>query len=163
MANESEQDRLSELSLHYDTLLWTVTSLWAAAIGGLLVYCWEDQKFSARLAVLGIALTDLAMYFAFSFRVLRRRVYDRMKELKMTDHNLYVSGFPRWLRQWDMFAYVFLALLVLWTWRLIEQRPDCWGAWIILGAVALGILFVLWRLGGKGPKKSPETAGAAGA
>src|SRR5215211_9024308 len=97
MEKESEQDQLSELSRHYDTLFWTVTSLWAAAIGGLLIYCLDH--FDARLAVLGIILTDIAMYFAASFRALRRRIHDRMSsELR----ELHIGHFP--IRQWHLFA-----------------------------------------------------------
>jgi hypothetical protein len=140
MANESELDRLSELSRHYDTLLWAVTSLWAAAIGGLLTYCW--QNFDWRLGVFGIVLTVFAMYFAASFRVLRRRVHGRMTaEVR----ELHEAGFP--IRQWDLFALVFLGLLILWVWTPIGKGSVHRTRWISGGVVASVFLAVIWVWG----------------
>ena len=45
-------------------MLWTVTSLWAAAGGGLLIY--TGEHFDPWVATFGLALTVCAMFFAYA-------------------------------------------------------------------------------------------------
>lgn len=138
--DNTPQDRLSELSQHYDSMLWTVTSLWSVAIGGLLVYL--NTNFDPWLAVFGIGLTVCAMEFAASFRRLRRRVHDQMSD---DFRRLCISHDH--FRQWHVFLIVFCSLLVLWTRLLIVKRPDWLCVWISIGVVAFGLTCWRWWLG----------------
>jgi len=128
---------LSELSRHYDTTMWVVTGLWAAGVGGLLLYVTEH--FDLWLALFGLLLTVGGMYFARSFRVLRRRVH---KQMTTEVRNLHVSssGF----RQWDAFLVLSSALLALWTRLMVEHSPSCWPLWIVIGLVAAVVILWLW-------------------
>ena len=127
----------SELSRHFDTTLWVVTGLWAAGTGGLFLYV--RDHFDPWLSVFGILLTVGGMYFAKSFRAMRRQVHERMtSEVRI----LHVSrlGF----RQWDAFLVLFLALVVLWTRLLLEKSSSCSPGWIALGLVAAVVVLWLW-------------------
>jgi threonine/homoserine efflux transporter RhtA len=132
-----DQVALSELSRHYDTTLWAVTGLWAAAIGGLFLYV--RDHFDLWLAVFGVLLTVGGMYFAKSFRALRRQVHERMStEVRL----LHVSSLG--FRQWDMFLVLFLALVGLWTRLLLKHSSSCSLLWIALGLVAAVTLLWFW-------------------
>jgi hypothetical protein len=137
------QVALSELSRHYDTTLWAVTGFWAAAIGGLLLYVREH--FDLWLAVFGVLLTVGGMYFAKSFRALRRQVHKRMSaEVRI----LHVSSLG--FRQWDAFLVLFLALVGLWTRILLEHSSADSPFWIALGLVAaVAVLWFWWSERGR--------------
>jgi hypothetical protein len=138
--DDTQQDRLDELSRHYDSMLWTVTSLWSAAIGGLLVYL--TKNFDTYLVLFGIGLTVCAMSFATSFRRLRRFVHDQMSA---DIHKLYISHDR--FRQWHVFLILFCSMIVLWMRLLIINRPVWLCIWIIIGVVAIGLIFLIWWLG----------------
>ncbi len=138
MSNDLNPNELAELSRHYDTMLWSVTSLWAAAIGGLLVYCHEH--FDPWLAAFGLILTVCAMYFAYSFRSSRRRLHDCMGP---NLRKLYV-GSPG-LRQWDILALLFFALICLWAKLLLQNACPLWPFWLLLTLAAAVLVFRLWQ------------------
>lgn len=138
MPDENDKDiGLSELSCHYDSLLWTVTSLWAAAIGGLLVYC--SSNFKLSLSLIGLLLTVCAMAFAASFRDVRSRVLACMSE------NLAKLHRSRGMfRQWPWFLPIFLVLVVAWTQLLIKNRASLTWLWVILGIAASSVITWYW-------------------
>ena len=119
MTEDRDTSGLAELSRHYDTMLWTVTSLWAAAVGGLLVY--SGEHFDPWLAVFGLVLTVCAMYFAYSFRKYRRKVHERMPE----SFQRLVVFQGRGFRQWDVFLLIFIALVFLWG-KVLVQNSFSW-------------------------------------
>jgi len=131
---------LSELSQHYDSMLWTVTSLWAAAIGGLLVYC--TQHFDRWLALLGLFLTVCAMFFAASFRRLRRRVHDRMSH---RNRALFESACL--FRQWNVFLVLFLILTVSWVRLFVLECGRRSELWIVVGVPATICIALSWYFG----------------
>jgi hypothetical protein len=131
---------LSELSRHYDSMLWTVTSLWAAAIGGLLVYC--TQHFDWWLALLGLILTVCAMFFAASFRRLRSRVHDRMS----TRNRALFESDPLF-RQWNVFLVLFLVLTVSWVRLFVLECGRLSEVWIVVGVLATAWITLIWCLG----------------
>jgi len=137
MSNGQNQTELGELSRHYDSMLWTVTSLWAAAVGGLLLY--SGEHFDAWVALFGLGLTVSAMYFAYSFRLLRRRVHNAMApELRQ----LFLHG-PG-LRQWDVFTLVFLGLVILWGRLLIQNSRRWWPVWLLAAVLAAAVVGAMW-------------------
>ncbi len=137
MSENDNRGELAELSRHYDSMLWTVTSLWAAAVGSLLVYLAEH--FDPWLAVFGLSLTVCAMYFAFSFRRRRRKVHAAMpSDLR----RLLVKG--RGLRQWDIFLLLFLGLTFLWGKLLIQNSRNSWPLWLAVSIVAGGLVAAMW-------------------
>jgi hypothetical protein len=132
------QALLSELSRHYDSTLWHVTSIWAAAIGGLLVFCIQD--FDPWLATLGLFFTAFPMFFAKRFRELRYRVHRRLlPELAA----LHVSGAK--VRQWDAFGLIFLLLALSWTRLLISKSGKLSILWIVLTLIVVLMIYSQWK------------------
>ena len=63
---------------HFDTLLWTATTILAAAIGGLYLFCLKENKY--ELALFGFLLTIIAVHFASSLRHHRQKVFEKYKD-----------------------------------------------------------------------------------
>jgi hypothetical protein len=117
--------------------LWAFTGLWAAAVGGLLLYV--KEHFDPWFAVFGVLLTVGGMYFAKSFRAMRRQVHGRMT----TDvQALHVSSLG--FKQWGAFLVLFLALLAFWIRLLLENSSSCSPGWGALGLVAAVVILWLW-------------------
>jgi len=129
----------AEWGRHFDILLWTVTTIMAAAIGALLV-C-TINKFDIGLAVAGFFLTIIAVYFAASFREVRHKIAkyyaDGIKEILRS----------RTLNQWLAYRLIFVILACLWVKLLIENCNKVWYIWfwIILGII--GIARIMLYLG----------------
>ncbi len=103
----------AEWGRHFDTLLWTVTAILAAAIGGLLVYATE--RFDIWLTLAGFSLTIITVYFAASFREVRHKIgkqySEGVKEILRS----------RTLDQWLAYRLIFVILAWLWIKLLIEN------------------------------------------
>ncbi|MEK6726679.1 MAG: hypothetical protein AABY54_09060 [Deltaproteobacteria bacterium] len=128
---------LSELCRHYDTTLWSVTSLWAAAIGGLLVY--NTEHFDMWLSIFGMGMTVCAFFFAASFRKVNAQVQEKMPEGMRL---LFRS--PPGFRQWNGFLLMFLSLDVLWVMVLTKNMHELICIWAIFGAIAGGAILCYW-------------------
>jgi len=139
MSDNDYRDQLVQLSCHYDSLMWTVTSLWTAAIGALLVY--SVDNFNPLIATFGLLLTVCAMYFAYSFRRYQRRVHAKLpgdfRQLLERERG------ARW-GQWDVFALVFLCLVVLWGGVLIDNAFSLWLLWLVLTVIAVVFVCCMW-------------------
>ena len=145
MSEELDQEVLAALSQHYDTMLWTVTSLWAAIIGGLFVY--SRENFDPWLSAFGLALTVCAMYFAYSFRFMRRCVLNAMPE---AFREVVVNKGV--FKQWDAFALIFFSLIFLWSKLLIQESCQFWPIWLILSMLAASSVVWMWWC-----ERRPET------
>jgi len=83
-----EEDRGFQEHLHHSKLFWKVTSIFTVAIGGLMVYI-IDKIFPGSkgnpyspfagiiISFFGLFLTGLLVYFAASFRILRRNAMNK--------------------------------------------------------------------------------------
>lgn len=115
---------------HFDTLVWTVTTIMGAGIGGLLVY--SKDNFDTFLALVGFILTVIAVYFASSFRDLKHRCEKYYsKEIKEVLSNWKLS-------QWGVYILIFILLGLLWIKLLIEKKPELRCLWIIVGTIGIG-------------------------
>jgi hypothetical protein len=126
-----ENSRYGEWARHYDNLLWTVTAILLAANGALLVHSSDEADFVSGLAIGGLFLTVLTVYFAASMRELRFRF---QKHLDPELRSIISKG--RILYQWPAFLVLFLAFIVGWTWLLTSHAPGCRLPWLILGGAA---------------------------
>ncbi|MFH1245637.1 MAG: hypothetical protein V1662_04055 [Candidatus Omnitrophota bacterium] len=144
MKNESLKGskEWAEWGRHFDMLLWTVTTIMAAAIGGLLV-C-TINKFDISLAIVGFMFIILAVYFAASFREIRHKVeefyIDKMKRI-LKDRNLI---------QWLVYRLSFEILVIFWIRLLIENSNNAYliWFWIVIGIIAT-VVIVLDLFAGK--------------
>src|SRR5882724_11809050 len=100
-----KEDMIGEWARHYDTLLWTITYIFLALDGALLVHCSEDGKFRTLLALGGISLNFITVNLVASVRELRHRIGGRMDEaVKESLHE------GRKLYQWSFFIFIFVLI-----------------------------------------------------
>jgi len=107
--SEMEEERKLEWSRHYDSIQWTVTAILVVAVGGLLVYCWDERNYDKWLALFGMVLTLASSLFAASFRALRRKLHDELPK-----PTLYYLRSHRMFRQWPVHCLIHMFLLFLW-------------------------------------------------
>jgi hypothetical protein len=148
VSDELDNNVLAELSRHYDAMLWTVTAIWSTAIGGLLIY--THEHFYSLIAVFGLGFTICAMYFAFSFRVLRRKVHSKMADSDLKE--LLVAG-PG-LHQWDVLAIIFSSLVFFWGCLLILHACRLWPLWLSLSMGAEALVVIMWCI--EHPRRKPN-------
>lgn len=140
-----------EWGRHFDILLWTVTTIMAAAIGGLLV-C-TINKFDMGLAIAGFFLTIIAVYFAASFREVRHKLgkyyADEMKEILRS----------RTLNQWLAYRLIFAILAILYIKLLIENCNKVWSICLSFIFGIIGIAIIMLCLGDEKIKGKKDRAG----
>lgn len=119
---------------HYDTLLWTVTTIMGVAIGGLLVYL--HNNFDLWLAVSGLILTILAIYFAASFRELRHEIECHYGNKKVLEARV-----NRKFHQWWAYVLIFIIIELLWIKLLVDNSPAFLLLWILMGIGGLVLIF----------------------
>lgn len=145
-----KEDRIDdEWARHYDILLWTVTSIFLALDGALLVYCSDRAKFRTSLAFGGILFNGLAVRIVASMRELRHLVkstIDKDKDLSSR----------RKLGQWWPFISIFVLIALGWTLLLLENTRfwldnihgwlknnyDC-VCWLLVGLGVLSAIFIV--------------------
>ncbi len=122
---------------HYDTLLWSVTTIFAGAIGGLLVYV--HSNFDIRLAVFGLIITPVPVYFGASFRELHSKSMSRnAKRVIQRDRTLY---------QWEVYVAVFVLLEILWGLLLVSKESFIASLAVVLEAVVVSATVWMERQG----------------
>lgn len=125
---------------HFDTLLWSVTSIFATAIGALIAYSYSN--FDIAISIAGLFFTILPVYFGASFRELRKRVNKYLNpELKAA------IRYGRSLYQWPLFVSIFVVFQALWVLLLLKNESTLWWIWITLGITALSATLWLANIG----------------
>jgi hypothetical protein len=136
-----DNNELHQWSRHYDTLLWNVTTIFAAAIGGLLVYCYSN--FNDIISLVGLIITPLPIYFAASFRELRKKINQHLNE---ADRKILHEN--RELKQWLLYVFIFLLFEFLWLWLLLSKATKLWWLWLFVGCTIF-ICSIRWAHLGK--------------
>jgi magnesium-transporting ATPase (P-type) len=139
-SEDMNNSELHQWSRHYDSLLWQVTTLFAAAIGGLVVYSFAN--FHVGISVAGLGITCLPVYFAASFRESRDKVNEHLSHEERR-----ILFERRTLKQWVPYSGVFFVLQALWVWLLLENIPELWWLWVPYGIVAVAFTIYCSRLG----------------
>ncbi len=131
--------QLHEWSRHFDSLLWTMSGIFLAAIGVLAVYSLDH--FNLWVCLGGLILTGTTAYMIASFRALRRRIHEHMDPVSVQ----FLRG-PRGLKQWPAVLVILGLFVVLWISLLIDKVPSMAWLWIGLGVLCLGLSYYwLWR------------------
>lgn len=135
MADNSQYD---DWARHFDNLLWTITAIFLAANGALLVHQSEKANFLPGLAIGGLLLTGVTVYFAASMRELRHRVGEHLdpalRDILEKDRAIY---------QWQAFVTLFLLFAGSWIWLLVLYAPAFQFWWLVLGVVVVIFILVL--------------------
>src|SRR6267142_5866923 len=105
---------------HYDSVQWTVAGILAAAIAGLLAYAYGQQRLPPGPSILGLALTLASVFFAASFRALRRRFNEYLQSTQ-ADDVAFLRSHPLF-KQWPVFLGLHILLLCAWVELLVSQH-----------------------------------------
>ena len=118
---------------------------------GLLAYTYVEQQWV--LALPGVAITVITVYFAASFRSLRRNIHRLLEAKHNDDLKLMVSTGS--FRQWPVLVGILFTLLWFWIVLLIYFQKDFWCAWVLLG-VLVSVLVIRWYSKADEVSQSPD-------
>jgi hypothetical protein len=147
---EFECREILEWSRHYDNQLWFVTSLLTGANALLMTI--PSDKFRLPTGLLGMALAVVTVFFATSFRSLRRKLYCRLEQRGCSLRKLTV-GDDKALRQWRVYVFFFGLVVLYWFWMLLESGPHypCYLGIAVVALVVFVSLLVFLFLEGRSP------------
>src|SRR5579864_1100583 len=93
---ENECKEILEWSRHYDNQLWFVTSLLTGA--NVLLMTIPSHRFRLPTCLFGMVLAVVTVFFATSFRIIRRRLHCRLENSRYGSLVYLVkgSGNGRW-------------------------------------------------------------------
>ena len=115
-SKNNEENYWEEWVRHFDILLWTVTTVFIAGIGGLLLHIYDQESTpDTYLISFGLLLTTIAVVFAASFRHQRQKVWEKTQK---SFQELMNSREPMFY-QWTHFVIIFLALDLLFLIRFL--------------------------------------------
>ena len=123
---------------HYDTILWTITTIFAVAIGGLFSYVNSNPDF--WLSIFGLILTGITIYLATSFRQLRHG-YKKKKS-------------PSHLSQWPVYILIFWGLGLLWIRLLANCFTESFWCIFIVITVLWSNYIIFMRIKYNKPKRT---------
>lgn len=145
--NDEDLRESMEWSRHYDELLWLVTSLLIGANAALLAITCDKDKTSIRVCVLGIAISLLTVFFAASFRKIRRRLRARLEKQYGTRYDWLVGGSKGWLKQWRVYVSFFAGFAALWLSFLWTKSSELRCGWFAALVLVEGPFYFLYRAG----------------
>ena len=137
--------------LHYDGLIWTVTSILLAA-NSLLINALIQAKERWQkilISLLGVLLTMATVYFAASFRnwvagfskYYREKI--REKDEVLPEEKIHDSA----LGQWLFYVIVFCLIGCFWTLWPVFLSKKYWLPCSIGFSIVVGIFFILFEKG----------------
>jgi len=150
--SDNECKEILEWSRHYDNLLWIVTSLLTGANAALMAIA--ADKLRPEIGVFGMILTVATVFFATSFRSIRRRLHEQL-EAGRPQYTYLLKGGEEWLGQWLPYVLFFAMVAILWTWMLWAKYPQhrcIWGSVLFLSLASLTYLFRKGKSGNRSAK-----------
>jgi hypothetical protein len=129
-------------SRHYDSTLWTVTSIFIAANSGLLAYAYTNKQLDWKLSIIGVFLTWISFFFAASFRSLRRKLNDYLDDNDRKKDIPYLRSQSAVFRQWPIYLLVHSVFLVFWFDILAKKKMIL--LWWVLLALSIIILIFFY-------------------
>lgn len=128
-------EQAHELSRHYDSTLWTVTTLFITGNIGILTFAYSSDKFECKLSVLGVFLTLVSFFFAASFRALRSKLTKYFKDHNASEDIKYLtSGYL--FKQWPIYFFIHLILLSFWFEKM-DNKGLVWYIGLIISVIIL--------------------------
>ena len=149
---KSLNDHIQEWSRHYDQIQWVVTSILVAAVGGLLAFAFTT--FNPSIALLGLGLTNLTLFFAASFRQLRHRLH---AELTGPAKDLPPFRPGGRVRQWPIFVATLAVVDFVWL-ALLFEHGLLLTLTLGLALISLILLVPLYRMGNWRAPKPANTS-----
>jgi MFS family permease len=144
-----EDESIEEWSRHYDSIAWTVNTIFIAAIGGLLVYSYsqDSQEFPALVApILGLFLIPFVMFYISGFRIFRVNLHSKIRnpDLKKFLKNPYQrKAFSQW-KLYAIYMFMISTAFVYYLFLTLKGSPVVYvSIAILMGALILQ----LWSRG----------------
>lgn len=131
---------LEQRRIHYDSLLWRVTSIFTIAIGGLLTYQFNPENANELLSVFGFLLTLIAVYLATSFRLYRHGLNHK----GIYKEKIRSESIP----QWPIYILIFLLLEFLWYTVLDSNWQEKSALWVLLLIFGVTSTICFWYISG---------------
>jgi len=141
--SQQERTEALEFSRLYDNLLWVVTSLLTTANAALFAIA--ADKVTPEIALLGIGLSVLTVFFAASFRLLRLRLHEKLEKEDVSSRWLY-GGLATLPGQWVVYVLFYAGLCGLWTSLRIRngsEHPWVWWATLVTALGSILWLYVI--------------------
>jgi len=144
--NENEKNncfynQAHDWSRHYDSTLWTVTSIFIVANSALWTYAYDKDKFDPKLSIIGIFLTLISFFFAASFRALRRKLNNYLEKIGIKSEIQYLRSSHNIFKQWPVYLFIHFIFLGFWF-EKIGDKTLVW--WIFLLLSIFVLFFYYW-------------------
>lgn len=116
MKNSNDSQKFEDWARHYDSLLWTMSTLFLGILS-IMLFSIDNDKPSLMYVLFGYFLTLAVLYFATSFRELRYLVgkesNERLKKVYQQKRK-----FPQWL----LFNIIFFFLSLFWLIEIYNMK-----------------------------------------
>ena len=118
-SNTMTDSMRQDWSRHYDTIQWGVIAIFMAGIAALIGASFsQDRNQSAWPEVAGYVLIIIGVFYVASFRSFRARLHSGIKNKGLQDFLIGLGKRSLWPHQWDVFVLSFLAVGILFVFRL---------------------------------------------
>lgn len=162
-ASNVSDDDIQDWSRHYDSIVWTVNTIFLTGIGGLLVYSYARDITSASkpaastAPLFGLSLVFFALFYISGFRKIRRLLHEKIQkpELKQLVKNPYQN---HEFSTWKLYCIYMFLISIAFTERLCVALGGPCVIYIGIGSVMGAVIWILWRRGRSG---TPSSAGVA--
>ncbi len=137
------ESRLQEWGRHYDKLFWEVSAIFYAIIVALLGFVYSgNNSVKIEISILGMFITAITVYFASSFRELRKNFQKNYKDREVIE----ALGKSRNLWQGIIYYEILWVIGIIWI-NLIYQSLGISDIGLIVIFISLWTVFVsyLWN------------------
>lgn len=124
--NDGFYNQVHDWSRHYDSTLWTVTSIFIVANSALLTYTYSQPSFDKKLSIIGVILTLISFFFAASFRSLRRKLNDYLDSIGKKEEIQYLRSPLPLFKQWPIYLFIHFIFLGFWFEKIGDRTPVWW-------------------------------------
>ncbi len=142
-------DDIQEWSRHYDSIVWTVNSIFIAVIGGLLVYVYSQKCPTPLSSFLGLGLILIVLFYVSGFREFRANLHRKISNSNAALRDFLTNPYERrvLITQWDLYAICMFLISIGFVFRLFARLK---GPYIIYVGLAMLMLLLIWRLWRRG-------------
>jgi len=141
--------RIQEWSRHYDSIVWTINSIFIPAIGGLLVYSYGQKRPTAAAPIVGLGLILFVLFYISGFRAFRHNLHSKIVDSALREflRDPYQRHQRRGIRQWDLYAIYMFAISAAFVYRLFATLK---GPCILYGIITVLMGLLIWNLWQRG-------------
>jgi len=153
---------IQQWSRHYDSIVWTVNSIFIAVIGALLVYVYSERSPTPVASILGLSLILFVLFYISGFRKFRANLHRKITNaaLRAFLTNPYED---RGLKQWDLYAVYMFAVSIAFVYRLFTTLEGPYISYVGLAILMSLVIWGLWKRGkSEGDLKASSGPGSIG-